>query len=92
MSFFILAVFILRLLLLLCEVFTLLIVLRTIISWLFPGHLNMLTRFLHRLTEPILMPLRRILPKLAGLDLSPFVSVVILQALVQLIIFVLGGA
>lgn len=52
----------------------------------------MLTRFLHRLTEPILMPLRRILPKLAGLDLSPFVSVVILQALVQLIIFVLGGA
>jgi len=38
----------------------------------------MLIRFLHALTEPVLRPIRRILPNLGGIDLSPLVLVLAL--------------
>jgi YggT family protein len=79
-------VFLLRLILLLFELATLFIVLRAIVSWLFPKASNPLTKILNELTEPFLAPLRRILPTLWGLDFSPFIAVVILQVLVQLIL------
>ena len=34
--------------------------------------------FLHRLTEPALRPIRRVTPNLGGIDLSPFVLILIL--------------
>jgi YggT family protein len=34
---------------------------------------------LHQLTEPILMPVKRHIPPIAGIDLSPIVVLVILQ-------------
>ena len=33
-------------------------------------------RFLHGMTEPVLRPIRRILPNLGGIDLSPMVLVI----------------
>jgi YggT family protein len=33
--------------------------------------------FLYRVTEPVLAPLRRILPNLGGLDLSPIIVILI---------------
>ncbi len=37
--------------------------------------------FLHRLTEPALRPIRRVTPNLGGIDLSPFVLILILYFL-----------
>jgi YggT family protein len=37
--------------------------------------------FFHRVTEPVLRPIRRRLPNLGGVDLSPLVLIVLLQAL-----------
>ena len=34
--------------------------------------------FLYRVTEPVLAPIRRILPNLGGLDLSPIVVILII--------------
>jgi YggT family protein len=34
--------------------------------------------FLYRVTEPVLMPIRRILPNLGGLDLSPIIVILII--------------
>ena len=34
--------------------------------------------FLHRLTEPVLRPIRRVLPLIAGVDLSPLVLILLL--------------
>jgi YggT family protein len=34
--------------------------------------------FLYRVTEPVLTPIRRILPNLGGLDLSPIVVILII--------------
>jgi YggT family protein len=36
--------------------------------------------FFHRLTEPVLRPIRRFLPNLGGIDLSPVVLILLLQA------------
>lgn len=56
------------------------IFLRAILSWFIPrGSDNPLMRILYELTEPILAPLRRVLPSIGMLDLSPFVAVILLQ-------------
>jgi YggT family protein len=36
--------------------------------------------FLHRVTEPALRPIRNILPNLGGVDLSPLILLLLLQA------------
>ena len=35
--------------------------------------------FLYRLTEPVLRPIRRVLPLIAGVDLSPLVLILLLM-------------
>ncbi|GIK99345.1 MAG: YggT family protein [Alphaproteobacteria bacterium] len=43
--------------------------------------------FLYRVTEPALRPIRRILPSLGGIDLSPIVLLLILFFLRDLIVY-----
>ena len=38
--------------------------------------------FLYRVTEPVLRPIRNILPNLGGIDLSPWVVVILIQIVV----------
>ncbi len=42
--------------------------------------------FLYRVTEPALRPIRRLLPNLGGIDLSPVVLLVVLYFVRQLLI------
>ena len=58
-----------------------LIIFRAIISWVNPDPFNPIVQFLTRVTEPVLEPLRRLLPAMA-IDLSPilaFFAIVFLQ-------------
>ena len=41
--------------------------------------------FLHRITEPALRPIRRVLPNLGGVDLSPLVLILLLLFLRQVL-------
>ena len=53
--------------------------LRIILSYFAPpGSDNWLVRILHEVTEPILAPLRRIVPSVGMLDLSPMVASMLL--------------
>jgi len=70
---------------LLCEVFTLAIFIRVILSWFSPGQTNMLTNLLYQVTEPILAPLRRIIPRVGMLDFSPLVAIILLQLITYLL-------
>ena len=62
------------------------VILNVILSWLVAFNVvNVSNRFvylvgdfLHRITEPALRPIRRYLPKLGGLDISPLVLIVLL--------------
>jgi len=57
------------------------IIIRAILSWVRPDPYHPLVRFLHTITEPILAPLRRLLPGGLGLDLSPAIALLILYFL-----------
>ena len=57
-------------------ILTWIIVIRALISWVNPDPYNQIVQFLYRVTEPILIPIRRILPAMGGFDLSPIVALV----------------
>lgn len=64
---------------LLCEVLTLAIILRAILSWFSPRPTNRVAIILYQVTEPLLAPLRRITPRVGMLDFSPLVAIILLQ-------------
>lgn len=49
------------------------VIARAIISWVNPDPYNPIVNFLVRVTDPVLDRVRRILPDLGGLDLSPMI-------------------
>jgi YggT family protein len=75
---------IVRLGLALLQVYTWLILGRVILSWVNPQPRNELLLWVIRLTEPVLGPLRRLIP-IPGLDLSPLVAWLLIQLLMRLI-------
>ena len=69
----------------LCDVLTVVILLRVIVSWYSSRQTNILFSILCRITEPILAPLRRIIPRVGPLDFSPLVAVILLQVIRDLL-------
>jgi len=57
-----------------------LILIRALISWVNPDPYNPVVQFLYKTTEPVLYPIRRILPLRSGIgiDLSPIIAFLIL--------------
>ena len=70
---------------LLFSLLTLTIFLRSLLSWVLPGQTNMLTTLLYHITEPMLAPLRRIIPRIGALDLSPLAAIIVLWVLGQVV-------
>jgi len=56
------------------------LVIRALLSWFSQGY-NPMEAILQQLTEPLLAPIRRILPPLGGLDLSVLVLIILVQFL-----------
>jgi YggT family protein len=65
----------------LIDLYSLIVLGAVIMSWLPIGRRNGLVVILQRLTEPALAPIRRVLPPMGGLDLSPMVLLLVLQVL-----------
>jgi YggT family protein len=61
--------------------YSLLIFIRIILSWGMVGYSNRLMRFLVNATEPLLGPLRRIVPTVGVFDISPIVAFVVVWLL-----------
>jgi YggT family protein len=59
-------------------VYTYIIIARAIISWVNPDPYNPIVQFLYKATEPVLARVRRFLPNMGGLDISPLVVILIL--------------
>ena len=62
----------------LCWVLTIIIVLRAIVSWFPTNPSNPLVAILNRITEPILLPLRKIIPRIGMIDITPMIAIVLL--------------
>ncbi|HEX8422139.1 MAG TPA: YggT family protein, partial [Pyrinomonadaceae bacterium] len=58
--------------------YTLLIFIRIIFSWGMVSYANPVMRFLINATDPLLVPLRRMIPPLGMIDISPIVAFIIL--------------
>ncbi len=57
------------------------IFIRIIILWVGIDTRNPVVIFLHEITEPILAPIRRLVPPMGVLDLSPMMAVILLLIL-----------
>lgn len=55
-----------------------LILARVLLSWIDPAGRSRLAPFLIAMTEPILAPVRRLLPRTGALDLSPMIVLLVL--------------
>jgi len=69
----------------LCRVLIFIIFIRAILSWFAISPYNPIVVFLDRITEPILAPLRRIIPRLGMVDITPMVAIIILIVITYLI-------
>jgi len=65
------------------------VILRFLLQWVRADFYNPLVQFLVRITNPLLVPLRRIIPGYRGLDLAAVVLAFALQAVEMLLITLL---
>jgi YggT family protein len=62
----------------LCRILTYAIIIRAILSWFLPRRQNLIMLLLDDITEPLLAPLRRVIPRVGIFDLTPLVAIGIL--------------
>jgi len=67
------------------QLYSFVVLAAVILSWVRAPQHHPAVRFVHQLTEPVLEPIRRILPPMGGLDLSPMVLLFGLQMLSRIL-------
>ena len=68
------------------EIFIWFLIAQAILSWLTAFNIvnttnylvNLIGNFLYKITEPLLRPIRRILPDFGGIDVSPIILIILL--------------
>jgi YggT family protein len=69
----------------LLQIYSLLILIRIVFSWGSVSYSNPIMKFLVRATDPLLVPLRRVIPPLGMFDISPIVAFLIIWLFQQAI-------
>ncbi len=64
---------------------------RVLLSWIRVSPYHPAVGFLYRITEPILAPLRRIIPPLGMMDISPVIALILLQIIQQILVAIMRG-
>jgi YggT family protein len=72
----------------LLDLYSWVIIAAALMSWVNPDPRNPIVMFLRRVTEPVLEPVRRLLPpwKTGGLDLSPLIVLIAIQFIERVIL------
>jgi len=70
----------------LIDLYSLVVLVAVILSWIPMDPRHPVVKFIHSLTEPVLAPIRNVLPPMGGLDLSPMVLLFGLQLLKALLV------
>jgi len=74
------------LLALVMTVFLVAVIIQVILSWVSPGHYNPVIGLVNKLSAPVLKPIRKLVPSIGGLDLSPLFAALALMVAKMLII------
>ena len=65
----------------LIDLYSIVVLVAVILSWVRLDRRNPLVTITHGLTEPVLAPIRNVLPPTGGMDFSPMVLLLVLQLL-----------
>ncbi len=72
-----------------CSIFYFVLVIRIIMSWVNPDPYNEIVRTIYRITDPVLIPLRRLPLQFGAVDFSPIVAFLLLQFVSSFVVNVL---
>ena len=61
------------------------ILVRALMSWFVRDPYNPIVRILDTITDPILQPLRQIMPRMGMMDFTPLVAIILLQVLASFV-------
>jgi YggT family protein len=67
-------------------IFLVAVIIKVIISWVSPGNHNPVIGLVDKLAAPVLKPIRRFLPSMGGIDLSPLIAGLLLMVAKMLIV------
>ena len=70
-------------------IFSFAIIGRIVMSYVSPRGNDPISPLLYQVTEPILGPIRRLLPNMGGFDLSPMIALIVLNLIISRLIRVL---
>ena len=71
------------------ELYSFIVLARVLISWVQIDPYNPIVRLLYQVTEPLLAPIRRLLPQTGMMDFSPIVAFVVIRLAEELVISIL---
>ena len=75
----------------LADLYLLTFLLRFILQWVRASYYNPLSQFVFKVTNPLVVPARRVLPSVAGLDIPTLLVLIALEILVTFVLLRLGG-
>ena len=67
-------------------IFVYAIVIRSILTWFPTGRDNPIQSLVNQVTQPVLGPVRRYLPRFGNMDLSPMVVIIVILFVIQPIV------
>jgi len=73
---------------LLANLFTILIIVWVIVSWILPPY-HPLREALDRIVDPMLSPIRRVMPATGMIDLSPMILIILVELIARILISLL---
>ncbi len=74
------------------EVYSFILLARVLTSWVQVDPYNPIIRILHQLTEPLLAPIRRLLPQTGMMDFSPIVAFVVITIAERIVVALMVSA
>jgi YggT family protein len=73
------------------ELYAVILFARVLLSWVQIDPNNQLVKIIYQLTEPLLAPIRRLLPQGGGMDFSPIVAFIVLLVAEQVVLIMLSS-
>lgn len=74
------------------KIFFFALIISVILSWVAPGSYNPGAQLVNQICEPLLAPIRKLLPSLGGLDISPIFAFIAINLLDMLVVKNLAAA
>lgn len=67
------------------------VIIRALLSWFMPNDSTGLSRILNDVTEPVLQPIRRVLPPVSGIDFSPIIALILIQLVSRVLVSLIAS-